>query len=68
MCVAAYFGVLHAFEPLLDNERSMRNRPAHVLDSGAKRQHNALLSERFEVSGKRTLATVKQPVGQVFYG
>jgi len=61
-------GVLFAFEPMFNNEGAVGNRTAHILDRGAKRQHNPLMSQGIEVSAKRALSTVEQPVGQVFNG
>jgi len=68
MGMSSDVGILFPFEPVLNNQGTVGNRTSHILDCGTKRQHNPLMSQRIEVSAKRALPAVEQPVGQVFNG
>jgi len=68
MSAASNLGVFFALQPLLDDERPMANRPAHILNYRAQRQDDSFPTQRFQIPRQCPLTTVKQSVGQIFYG
>jgi len=69
MGMSSDVGILFHFEPVLNNQGTVGNRT--VLSLIVERSGNTIpmvMSQRIEVSAKRALPAVEQPVGQVFNG